>query len=259
MLRPREDEHLIDVAAPQQRDQQRRLQLLRHRVDGLRDPGRRDRRPLLPHVQRIVEHVPGQLANRRRHRRAEEQRLAARRHVLENLANLRQKPHVEHPIGFVEHEVLDPIELRVRPAQMIEQPPGRRDEHVDAAAKRVLLRARADAAEHRGAGDGRVHGEILHVGQDLRGQLARRHEHERARRAPRLADDAVEESAAGTPRSCRCRFRRRRARRGRLSAPGIVAAWIGVGRTKPISRTARSRLGWRPSAVNGTHRLYAAD
>ena len=210
-----------------------RLQLLRHRVDGLRDPGRRDRRPLLPDVQRIVEHVPRQLANRRRHRRAEEQRLAACRHVLENLANLRQKPHVEHPIGFVEHEVLDPIELRVRPAQMIEQPPGRRDEHVHAAAKRVLLRARADAAEHRGASDGRVHGEILHVGQNLRGQLARRDEHERARRAARLADDAVKN--------------RQQERRG------LAAAGFGGGEHVAAGERAGNRGSLDRSGSNETH------
>ena len=51
------------------------------------------------------------------------------------------------------------LELRVPGAQVIEQPARRRDDHVDAAAERVLLRAHADAAEHGRAGDRRVHGE----------------------------------------------------------------------------------------------------
>ena len=43
-----------------------------------------------------------------------------------------------------------PGELRVRRAEMIEQPARRADDDVDAAAERVLLRAHADAAEDRG-------------------------------------------------------------------------------------------------------------
>ena len=60
-----------------------------------------------------------------------------------------QESHVEHAVGFVEHEVLEAGELRVRRAEMIEQTAGRADDHVDAAAERVLLRPHADAAEDR--------------------------------------------------------------------------------------------------------------
>ena len=37
MLGPREDERVVHVAALQQVQQQRRLEMLRHRVDGVRD------------------------------------------------------------------------------------------------------------------------------------------------------------------------------------------------------------------------------
>ena len=65
--------------------------------------------------------------------------------------------------------------------------------HVHAAAERVLLRPHADAAEDRGRRDRRVHGEVVEVLEDLRRQLARRREHQRARRAARLVDQLVQD------------------------------------------------------------------
>ena len=84
-------------------------------------------------------------------------------------------------------------ELRVRRSQVVEQAAGRRHEDVDAAAERVLLRPHADAAEDRGAGDRRVDGEIVEVLEDLRRQLARRREDERARGAARPVDEPVQD------------------------------------------------------------------
>ena len=66
--------------------------------------------------------------------------------------------------------------------RVIEQATGRRDENVDAAAQGVDLRIDADAAED----DERAQPQILAVALDAFGdlgcELARRHEHERARR-----------------------------------------------------------------------------
>ena len=74
-----------------------------------------------------------------------------RRKVLQDPADVRQEPHVEHPVRFVEDEDLEPLELRVGEAEVVEQTAGRRDEDVDAGAEGVLLRAHADAAEDRRA------------------------------------------------------------------------------------------------------------
>ena len=111
--------------------------------------------------------------------------------MLEHAPDVGQEPHVEHPVRLVEHEHLELVELRVRMAEVIEQPARRRDQDVDAAAEGVLLRAEPDAAEHRGARDGRVRGELAQVLLDLRRELARGREHERARDAARLPHDAV--------------------------------------------------------------------
>ena len=71
--------------------------------------------------------------------------------------------------------------------------PGRRDDDVDAAAEGVLLRAHADAAVDRGAGERRVHREVAQVLVDLRGELAGRGEDQGARRAALLAHQPVQD------------------------------------------------------------------
>ena len=91
---------------------------------------------------------------------------------------------------------------------MVEQAAGRRDDHVHAAAKGVLLRTHADAAVHRGAGDRRVDGERVQVLEDLRGQLARGRQDQRARRPPRPIDQPVKD---------------RQQKRGGLAAAGLRA------------------------------------
>ncbi len=56
-----------------------------------------------------------------RHRRAEEERLPPRRDVAQHAADVGQEAHVEHAVGLVEHEVLEPGELRVGHAEVVEQ------------------------------------------------------------------------------------------------------------------------------------------
>ena len=75
---------------------------------------------------------------------------------------------------------------------MIEQPARGGDDDVDAAAEGMLLRAHADAAEDRRAGERRMHREAIELLEDLRSQLARRRQDERARRAARLVHQSVQ-------------------------------------------------------------------
>ena len=154
-----------------------------------------------------------------------------------------QESHVEHPVGLVEDQHLEAAEPRVRMLEVIQQPAGRGDEDVDAAPERRLLRTHADAAEDGGAADAREARELVPVLVDLRGQLARGREDERARDAARLGRSAAGGSAAGTRPSCRCRSWRRRARRGPRTPAGWRLVWIGVGTVKPRASTARSRSG----------------
>jgi len=193
VLRPREDQSLLHHVAAEQVHDQRGLELLSHGIDRLRDTRGRRRLALRLDRHRIAEHFAGKDDDRRRHRRAEEQRLPARGEFRENAADFRQEPHVEHAIRLVEDQVLDLVEFRVRRPHVVDQTARRRDDDVDPAAERVLLRSHADAAVDRGGGHRRVDGERLEVLQDLRRQLAGWRQDERPRRPPRPLDERVDD------------------------------------------------------------------
>ena len=93
--------------------------------------------------------------------------------------------HVEHAVGLVENEGLGPPEADMALADQVEQPPGGRHQNIDAARHCGDLRLLPDAAED----DDRAEPEMASVGAkavaDLRCQLARRGQHQAARRLAR--------------------------------------------------------------------------
>ena len=111
--------------------------------------------------------------------------------MAQHAADVRQESHVEHAVRLVEHEILQPPELRVGGPEVVEQSAGRTGDHVDAAAKRVLLRAHSDTAEDGRGGERRVHREVVEIFDDLRRQLARRRQDECAGRATRFVDQTM--------------------------------------------------------------------
>ena len=191
VLGAREDQRLRHRLVAQEVDDQRRLQFLGHRIDGLGDAGCRRRLPLNRDRDGIAQHLAGQRRNRRRHGRAEEQGLATRRQLREDPPDLRQETHVQHPVRLVQHQMLDVPQPRVARAHVIHQPAGRRDDDVDAAAERVFLRPHADAPVDRRSRDRRVDGERVEVVQNLGRQLSGRSQDERLRRPPRPVDQSV--------------------------------------------------------------------
>ena len=68
VLRPREREDVLDVAALDELEEEQRLQVLRHRVDGLRDADRGRRGPLEVDREGLLQHLTRQAHDRRRHR-----------------------------------------------------------------------------------------------------------------------------------------------------------------------------------------------
>ena len=56
---------------------------------------------------RIAQHVRGQIGDRPRHGRGEHQRLPLRRQLRDDFPDVVDEAHVEHAVGFVEHEELD--------------------------------------------------------------------------------------------------------------------------------------------------------
>ena len=127
------------------------LLLRSHEVHRLLDrlDRRGDRRDL--HADRVVQDRIGQLADLARHRRGEQQRLPLLREPCATiLADVVDEAHVEHAVGFVEHEHLDCAQIDVALLHQVEQPAGRGDEDVDAALQRLDLRVLAHAAEDDG-------------------------------------------------------------------------------------------------------------
>ena len=88
--------------------------------------------------------------------------------------------HVEHAVGFVEHEDFDAIEMNGAALHKVEQPSGRCHQHIDP------VRERADLTVDGHAADGQCHpwAQIASVGleavDDLSGQFARWAQHQYA-------------------------------------------------------------------------------
>ena len=139
--------------------------------------------PLLGQValetRRELGVAPRQLADLAVERRGEEHRLAVAGEAADDPIDLRLEAHVEHPVGLVEHEDLDRIERDQLAVEEILQAARRRDEDLRLAGVLGLLAERHAAVDGDGAQPAN-RGDRLDRLRHLRGQLAGRHEHERA-------------------------------------------------------------------------------
>jgi hypothetical protein len=108
------------------------------------------------------------------------QRLALLRQLLQDALDRRQEAHVEHAVGFVEHQVAHTGQRHRVLLHQVHQAAGRGDQHINPARRRGDLRALADAAVDRGAAEPEFIAIALHAGQHLGGELTRRHQHQGA-------------------------------------------------------------------------------
>src|SRR3546814_11237360 len=67
----------------------------------------------------------------------EQQRLALLRHPVDDALDRRQEAHVEHAVGFVEHQYLDRVELGAAALEVVDQAAGGGDEDVRSEERRV--------------------------------------------------------------------------------------------------------------------------
>ena len=193
-----------------------------HRVHRLGDPHGGRRPALQVDGDRVAQHVAGEREDRRRHGGAEEERLPLGGQVAEDLPDLGQKAHVEHPVRLVQHQDLEPGQPGVGLGEVIQQTAGSRDDDIHPAPEGVLLRSHADPAEHGRRRDRRVHREIVEVLHDLCGQLTGRGEDEGPGGAARLVDEAVQD----------------RQHEGR----GLAAPGHGAGEDVPAGQGGRHRV-----------------
>ena len=105
---------------------QRRLTALRHLVPDL-DP------------DRIAQVPAGHPVDARRHRRGEENRLAALGGLLEDRLDVLGEPHVEHLVGLVQHHHFQAVQPERLPADVVQGPAGCGDRDVHAAFQRPQL------------------------------------------------------------------------------------------------------------------------
>ena len=171
VLGPGEDQSIVHVATLEQLQQQLRLEPLGHRVDGLRDSLGGSGLALEGDLGRRPEDLARQGFNGRRHGGAEEQGLTWLRDVAKDPPDVRQEAHVQHPVRFVQNQILQPREGGIAPGEVVQQSAGRGDDDVDTPAQRSLLRAHADSAEDGCGLEPGVSGQPLEVVQDLEGQL----------------------------------------------------------------------------------------
>ena len=99
----------------------------------------------------------------------------------EEIFDVVDETHVQHSIGFVQHENLDVRKIDCRLLLQIQQTSGCRDEYVDALFQARDLRIDADAAEHYQRGKFYMLTIHSHTFFHLRSQFAGRRQNQRAR------------------------------------------------------------------------------
>ena len=178
-----EDDGALHLGNAQRLRQQRRLLAglgEDHALVDLLGRGRdgRDR-----NLDRIGEIGRGDLADRLRHGRREQQGLALGRDQGGDPAQRMDEAEIEHLVGLVEDEELDLAQRDGALVDEVEQAAGRGDEDVDMLAERADLLADGHAAEDHGRLDRGEVGIGADRGLDLRRELAGRRQDQRTHRA----------------------------------------------------------------------------
>ena len=154
----------------------------------LLDRGSRSRRRSRLDPFGIVQELAGQPLDFRRHGGREEQRLAGEGQELADALDVGNEAHVEHPVGFVDHQELDAVQHELAAFEVIEEPARRGDDHIGAAIDLDRLVVKGDAADQQSHGQAVIAPERLEMSLNLSGKFACRLEDECPRHAcPRPA------------------------------------------------------------------------
>jgi len=102
--------------------------------------------------------------------------------LAEDLFDVGAEPDVEHPVGLVEHDDAELLQVDRPAAEVVEHAARRADNDVGAAFELADLGLDRLAAVHRDATHLAVAGQLLELAGDLYGEFARRHEDDRLRR-----------------------------------------------------------------------------
>jgi hypothetical protein len=134
-------------------------------------------------ADRVRQERVGETLNLRRHGGREEQGLARERDQLCDALDVGNEAHVEHAVGFVDHEDLDAGHQQLAALAMVEQTARRCDQDVDTPVELLFLLVERHAADQKGDVQLVVLAVLVEVFLDLRSKLAGRLEDQRARHA----------------------------------------------------------------------------
>ena len=209
-LGARENDATLEAGLLQDRQQQVKLLVLRHRVQRVcHRLRRRPRRPNLHH-HRVLQYPLRHRRNLGRQRCRKKQGLPLLRTLFHDPPDLRQKPHVQHPIHLVQHQKPHVLERNFPLFQKIQQPAWGRHNHIRPRLDLFSLPAKPDAALNQ-----------RHLQIHVPTVVAKRHIHLRSQFPGRLQHQTPTPSSP-LPLRQLAQDRQRKSRRlarARLSAP----------------------------------------
>ena len=100
-------------------------------------------------------------------------------------ADVLDEAQIEHAVRFVQDGDLDVAQIEHMLLEIVDDAPGRADQHVDALLENAPLLFVIHAAEHDGELETGVLADAFGIGMDLHGEFARRRDHDGARRVER--------------------------------------------------------------------------
>ena len=177
MLRARK--HKDSVLFPSQKgDEQVRLTVVRRMMEALRHADRRRGGPRYHHVNRIFHARLCEAIQIGRHRGGEQQGLPFFRHGVQDLVDLRRKPHVEHAVGLIQYENLHRQQIDRPIPEMVQQPTRRRDENIGTLPQASHLRLHIRATDDRRGKDPRAAAKLVDDLLNLDGQFSGRYQNQ---------------------------------------------------------------------------------
>ncbi len=142
-----------DLAAFQHMKEQAAFIFLIDEINGLLDGVCRGRNRRHLHLGGVHQNGTGQFLYLRRHRRREEKRMPLSRQFRQDLPDIMDKTHVQHPIGFIEHEIANILEVEQFLLRKIEQATRSGDEDVYPLPQGLDLSVLRNAAKDNGVAE----------------------------------------------------------------------------------------------------------
>ena len=173
-----EDQHALDRLFPQHFREQARFAGAIDMDHPLLDTLHGGRRGSYRNPNWIAQHMACEIGDLARHGGREEQRLALARQLRHDPADVVDEAHVEHAIGFIQHEDFDAIELNGAALHEVEKSSRCCDQDVDPVGERADLAVDGDAADGERYPQTQIAAVGLEAFDDLGGEFARGTQHQ---------------------------------------------------------------------------------